>query len=411
MPKRAKELSAMAVRKLDRPGVHPVGGVAGLYIQVSDTGAKSWLLRVMVGSKRRTIGLGPHPAVSLKEAREKAARYREQIQQGIDPVAERKAAKANLIVQQAKRLTFREAAQRCHNAKAAEFRNEKHRKDWLGSLERHAFPVIGDMPVDEIELPHILSVLEPVWYTHTETASRVRQRLEACLTWATVSGHRSGDNPARWQGNLKEVLPNPSKVKTVKHHAALPFAELPVFMAQLRQREGMAARALEFVISTAARSGEVRKATWAEIDFDAKTWTIPGERIKAGKRHTVPLSSDALKILKALPRYEGSDLIFPAQRGGPLSDMALTMVLRRMDIDATVHGFRSTFKDWCRSRTNYPDEVSELALAHVSSDATRAAYARDELLPKRAELMKDWARFCRGAESGDILPLHTAKAR
>ncbi|HKJ94071.1 MAG TPA: integrase arm-type DNA-binding domain-containing protein, partial [Gammaproteobacteria bacterium] len=297
MPKRARELTAIEVKRLARPGFHAVGGVAGLLLQVKPPateegppGARSWVLRTMVGGKRRAFGLGAYPEVSLASARDKAREVKEQIRQGVDPAAERRAAQRALRAAQVKALTFDEAARKCHEARAAEFRSAKHRKDWISSLERYASPVIGDLPVGEVTMPHILRVLEPIWQTRTETATRVRQRIETVLTWATVSGLRSGENPARWEGNLKEVLPNPSKITRVQHHRALPWQEVGTFMVALRKREGMAARALEFLILTAARSGEVRGATWSVIDLRVRLWTVPAERIKAGRIHKVPLS-------------------------------------------------------------------------------------------------------------------------
>ena len=406
MPKRATELSALAVRRLQRPGLHSVGGVAGLQLRVSDTGAKYWVLRVAVGGRRRDIGIGPYPEISLARARESAAEMREQVRSGVDPVEQRRAAQEALKRERAKALTFRQAAIKCHAGKETEFRSAKHRRDWISSLERHAFPIIGDFQVSAIELPHVLNVLEPIWHERTETATRVRQRMESVLTWATVSGYRTGENPARWNGNLKEVLPKPSKITKVKHHLALPWKEVAGFMDALRERGGIAARALEFLILTAARSSEVRFATWEELDLHDRVWTVPADRIKAGREHRVPLCDDAVKLLKAVPRMVDCEFVFPGARGGPLSDMTLTAVLKRMGVDVTVHGFRSTFKDWARNRSAYPDEVSELALAHVSTDATRAAYARDELLPQRSRLMADWARYVReGEPTGDVVSI------
>jgi integrase len=409
MPKKAKELSATEVRRLNKPGLHAVGGVAGLLLQVTPTGATSWILRTMVGNKRRDIGLGGFPDVPLAQAREKARETKEQIKQGIDPVEQRKAARDALIAAQAKALSFKEAAIQCHKARAAEFRNAKHARDWMSSLERYAFPAFGSLPVADVDLPHVLKALQPIWESRTETATRVRQRIEAVLAWATVSKYRSGDNPARWSGNLDAVLPRPAKVSKVKHHRALPWQEIPGFMADLRKMDGMGARALEFAILTAARSGEVRLATWGEIDLGAKLWTISGERMKAGKPHKVPLSDDAMKLLKELPRMGVH--VFTAPRGGALSDMSISAVTRRMKVDAVPHGFRSSFKDWARSSTAYPDEVSELALAHVNSDATRAAYARDELLPKRTNLMRDWCRYINTpAKAGEVVSIREGKA-
>lgn len=394
MPKKARELSPLQVRRLSKPGLHAVGGVSGLHLQVKESGARSWILRVKVGKRRPDIGLGGFPDVTLEQARDKAREIREQIRQGIDPIAARRAAQAALLAAQAKALTFDEAAKECHAAKASEFRNAKHKADWINSLHRYASPIIGKVPVADVELAHVVKVLSPIWTTKTETATRVRQRIESVLAWAKVSGYRDGENPARWAGNLEHALPKPGKVRKNEHHPALPWQDVPGFMAELRKRPGMSARALEFAILTAARSGEVRLATWDEIDLDAKLWTVPAERMKAGKQHRVPLSDAAVRLLKALPRMEGCPYVFPAPRGGALSDMSLSAVTRRMSVQAVPHGFRSSFKDWARSTTAYADEVSELALAHVNSDATRAAYARDELLPKRTRLMRDWAKFC-----------------
>ncbi|MCH7982030.1 MAG: integrase arm-type DNA-binding domain-containing protein [Proteobacteria bacterium] len=374
--------------------MYAVGGVAGLQLVVKSMTARSWILRVVIGDKRRDIGLGGYPDVTLEQARTLAREARLQIRKGIDPVEARRAAQDALRSANAKRMTFDQAAAACHKTKSREFRNPKHSAQWISSLTTYASPIIGSIDIARIELAHIVAVLEPIWDSKTETASRLRGRIESTISWATVSGYRSGENPARWRGNLDQVLPKPSKIRKVKHHAALPWQELPAFMANLRERTGMATRALEFAILTAARSGEVRYATWNEIDLDAKLWTVPAERMKAARIHRVPLPGPAIQLLNALPRFEGSPNVFPAVRGGSLSDAALSAVTRRMNVDAVPHGFRSTFKDWCRNSTGYADEVSELALAHVSGDATRAAYARDELLQKRARLMRAWAKFC-----------------
>jgi len=404
MPKQVKELSALEVKRLSRPGMHAVGGVSGLLFRVTDTGARGWVLRITVAGQRRHIGLGGYPTVSLAQARERAREIRQAIWEGRDPIAERQAAADALRAERARRITFEDAARQCHAAKESEFRNAKHRKDWISSLERYAFEPLGAMPVADIEVPHVLQVLEPIWKTKTETATRVRQRIEAVITWATVSGYREGENPARWKGNLEVALPAPKKIRKVEHRRALSWQETPEFMQALRKREGMGARALEFIILTAARSGETRFAKWSEIDIEARVWTVPGERMKNGKAHRVPLTDDALDLLKRVPREHQSDLIFTAPRGGVLSDASILAVCKRMEVDATPHGFRSSFKDWARSCTRYPDEVSELALAHVNNDATRAAYARDELLPQRARLMDDWARFLReGVPAGDVV--------
>lgn len=410
MPKKVPEMSAADVRRLKAPGFHAVGGVSGLALQITGDAGRSWILRTTVGSKRRHIGLGGYPDVTLSQAREEARSVKARIREGIDPIEERRAARRTIRAEQAKRLTFAEAARRKHAAIEDEFRNEKHRKDWLSSLERHAFPVIGAMDVSEIELAHILAVLQPIWKDKTETATRVRQRMEAVFAWAIVSRLREDKNPAEWKANLDQVLPAPAKIAKKGHQRALAWHDVPRFMEALRQRKGTAARALEFAILTAARSGEVRHATWDEFDLDARVWTVPADRIKAGKAHRVPLSDDAVAVLNALPRFEGNDLVFVAPRGGPLSDMSLSAVTKRMNVDATPHGFRSSFKDWARNRSNAADEVSELALAHVNSDATRAAYARDELLAQRARMMKQWAAFCDEPEArGDITAIGAAR--
>lgn len=404
-----KELSAVQVSRITARGLHGVGGVAGLYLQVAQGGSRSWILRAVVGSKRRDIGLGGYPSVTLAQARESARTARQQIREGIDPVQAREDARQALIAAQAKRMTFKQASIAKHASIVSEFRNAKHRKDWLSSLERYAFPKLGDMDVTDIQTAHVLDVLEPIWTTKTDTASRVRGRIEAVLSWATVGGYREGDNPARWADNLKELLPKPSKVAKKGRMRALPWQEVPAFMAELVKREGTGARALEFAILTAARSGEVRGMTWSELD--GAMWRLPAERMKAGRAHVVPLSDSAMAIIKAQPRLQGVPYVFASARGRQVSDMTLSGVCRRMEVDAVPHGFRSSFKDWARSRTAYPDEVSELALAHVSSDATRAAYARDGLLPQRARLLQDWATFCSEPfAAGDVINLRERTA-
>lgn len=410
MPKIAKELSAAHVARITRSGLHAVGGVAGLQLQVTASGARSWILRTLVGGIRRDIGLGGYPTVSLAQARERARELREQVWRGIDPVVERKKARAELIAEQAKAITFKDAAERAHKVRAAGFRNVKHRADWISSLERYAFPIIGNMPVSSIEVAHVQQVLEPIWHDRTETASRLRQRIESVLAWATVSGFRTGENPARWAGNLKVAMPNLEKVRKQVNYKALPWADVPAFMAELRKRDGVSVKALEFAILTGSRSGEVRGMTWDEINLETGLWTIPGERMKAGRKHEVPLSSAALAILQELPHKDRSLYVFPAPRGGMLSDMALNAICRRMEVPAVPHGFRSSFKDWARNNARdtegmlFPDEVSELVLAHVNNDATRAAYARDGLLPMRRAMLDQWARYCAPADA-NVIPI------
>ena len=303
MPKTAKELSPLAVRRLNNPGVYTVGGVAGLLLRISDTGARYWILRATIGGKRCDMGIGPYPEVSLANAREQAAAMRDKVRAGIDPLAERKAAQAALNATRAKAMTFDQAAARYLASKTKEFRNPKHAAQWRSTLDTYVSPIIGSLPVGTVELAHIVRTLEPIWLEKTETAKRLRGRIERVLSWAITSGFRSGENPARWKGNLDAVLPQPGKVAQVAHHRALPWREIPAFMAKLRRMDGMGAKALEFAILTAARSGEVRGATWAEIDPDSRLWTIPASRMKAGKEHLVPLCDEALALLKSLPRF------------------------------------------------------------------------------------------------------------
>lgn len=394
MPRQVKELSALEVNRLKSAGLHAVGGVSGLQLQVAASGARSWILRIVAGGRRRDIGLGGFPTVTLAGARERARLTRDQILQGIDPVQERRKAADALREQDARSLTFNEAVALFIDAKSDEWRNAKHRAQWSSTLATYAGPTIGSMQVGNVDHTHILKVLEPIWKTKTETASRLRGRIESVLNWATVRGYRTGLNPARWRGHLDHLLPAPSKVAKVSHHTALPIDAMPSFMAELRQRDGTAAQALDFLVLTAARSGEVRGATWDEIDLATATWTVPADRMKAGKEHRVPLSAAALALLQAQPRIEGCQWVFPAPRGGQFSDMTLTAVMRRMKVDAVPHGFRSTFRDWVSERTNYPREVAEMALAHTIGNAVEAAYRRGDLMDKRRSMMEEWAAFC-----------------
>lgn len=390
--RKAKELPALSVSRLTKAGLHFVGGVAGLALQVSTLGARSWILRVMIGGKRREMGLGGFPDVTLAGAKELARVAREKIKEGIDPIEDGKAKRSALLALRASSMTFSEAATAYISVMEAEWTNDKHAKQWLSTLTAYAFPVVGNIYVREIDHSHIVRVLEPIWLTKTETATRLRGRMENILDWARVRGYRTGENPARWRGHLDMLLPTPGKVQKVEHHPALPFDALGEFMVLLRQQEGMGARALEFAILTAARSGEVRGATWAEIDLDDATWTISAERMKARKEHRVALNEEAVILLKSMPH--SSEYVFPNNKGTQLSDMTLTAVLRRMGRgDITAHGFRSTFRDWCSERTNYPRDVAEMALAHAISDKVEAAYRRGDLFEKRRRLMRDWGKF------------------
>lgn len=405
MPRKAKELSPLAVNRLKDPGLHFVGGVAGLALQVLPTGGRTWILRVMIGGKRRDMGLGGFPDVTLAEAKEAARKARALIREGGDPIEQTKAARNALKAATAKATTFRQAVDAYVGAHEAGWRNAKHRAQWTSSLERHAYPVLGDLSVADIEMAHIMKVLDPIWREKTETASRVRGRIEQVLDWASVRGLRNGQNPARWKGLLDKALPKPGKIAKPVHHRALPYQDVPAFMERLKRHEGMGATALRFAIFTAARSGEVRGARWPEIDLNKAIWIIPAERMKAGREHRVPLSNDAVSLLDALPRVAGSDLVFPAPRGGQLSDMTLSAVLRRMEVDAVPHGFRSTFRDWVAEQTNYGGEVAEMALAHIVGNKVEAAYRRGDLFEKRRQLAADWACYCLGKGDARVVAL------
>jgi integrase len=411
---RTGKLSAVEVAKAKGPSVLHDGG--GLYLRVSATGAKSWVFRYQLDGKRRDMGLGPYPEISLAEARGKATERRKQRHDGIDPLDAKEAQEQAQRLAVAKGRTFREAAEDFIEKNRAGWRNPKHAKQWPATLETYVYPTLGELPVAAIDSGLVVQVLEPIWSTKPETASRVRGRIEAVLDAAKVRGFRDGPNPAQWKGTLAHILPARSKVRVVEHHAALPFDEMPEFLATLRCRPGMSARALEFAILTAARTGEALGATWGEIpDLDAKVWTVPAKRMKGGREHRVPLSDSVLLVLeKVRPlavRRDGEPdpaaPIFPGlRRALPLSNMVFLMLLRRMKRDdLTTHGFRSTFSDWAAERTAYPREVVEMALAHAVEGKTEAAYRRGDLFEKRRRLMADWAGFCEAPPAGEVVPL------
>lgn len=388
MPRPAKGLrSDVSIRAIKKPGYHADGG--GLYLQVTASGARSWIFRYSNGGRRHEMGLGSYPEVTLKAARDKAAEMRILRAAGGDPLQVRRAERHG----RAGSVTFAEAADAYIAAHEPGWRNSKHRQQWSNTLATYVFPSLGSVAVADIETSHVTMVLEPIWLAKTETATRVRQRIEAILDWAAARGLRTGENPARWRGHLDKLLARPTRLRTVQHHAALPYADLPGFMLELVGQNGVAARALTFCILTAARTGEVTGARWSEIDGDV--WTIPGARMKSGREHRVPLSHPARQILeemRAIAR-DGDGFVFPGGRAGkPLSNMAMAAVLKRMGRGGiTAHGFRSSFRDWARECTNFPREVAETALAHVLKDKVEAAYARGDLLDKRRELMDAWA--------------------
>ncbi len=394
MPKIAKELSALEINRLREPGNHAVGGVTGLYLYVTETGTRSWVLRAVIANNRRHMGLGAYPSVTLAQARESARKAKADILAGIDPIAERQKIAAKLHAEKTRQITFEQSAFAYIEAHGKSWKNDKHRAQWSSTLITYAFPKIGNLPVKDVTQGHVLSILEPIWAQKNETASRLRGRIEAVLDWATVKKYREGENPALWKGRLDKLLPAPNKIQKKNHHKALPINELPSFFKKLKEKEGISAKALEFTILTAARSGEVRGAKWSEIDFTQCVWTVPADRMKASAEHRVPLSDQAIKILKEMPRIDGCEFVFPSSKGGSLSDMALLTVMRRMSLDAVPHGFRSTFRDWAGECTNYPREVAEQALAHTLQNKVEAAYRRGDSLEKRRAMMQDWANFC-----------------
>lgn len=351
----------------------------------------------MVGEQRRDLGLGPFPEIGLAEAREKAREMHRLVRQGVDPLTSKRAQRSAMLARHAAEKDFDWCVTEFIKSKADEWKNPKHRQQWENTLKTYASPHLGHMLVQDVDLQHVLLCLEPIWKTKNETASRLRGRIESVLDWATVRKYRTGDNPARWKGHLDKVLPAPMKIQKVQHHRAVPIDDMPAFGADLRQRAGVAARALEFTILTAARSGEVRGAIWSELDMDAGVWTIPAGRMKAGREHRVPLSKAAVKLLKELSTGAPADLVFPGTKDRKaLSDMSLTAVMRRMEVDAVPHGFRSTFRDWVGDRTNFPRDLAELALAHVIENKTEEAYRRSDALERRREMMNAWAAFIDG---------------
>jgi integrase len=412
MGRQINRLNALRVEKQRKPGLYPDGN--GVYLQVT-LGAngsphKSWLFRFrMQGRRERKMGLGAFPAVSLQEARDKASSARKLCQDGVDPVESRKAERAKAKLADARSMTFNQCAKAYITAHRAGWRNIKHAAQWTTTLETYASPIFGTLPADAIDTTLVLKVLEPIWSTKPETASRVRGRVEAVLNWAKARGFRNGENPAHWRGHLDLLLPARAKVRRVRHHAALDYHEIGTFMAALRERKTLAARTLEFAILTAGRTSEVTHARWDEIDLQAKVWTVPGARMKAGREHRVPLSDPAVGILKRMQEVRHNDHIFPGERRAALSSMAMLKTLERLGRpDLTVHGFRSSFRTWAAECTPYPREIAESALAHVVGDATEQAYQRGDMFEKRRKLMDAWAGYCsKPARTGAVIDLKT----
>ena len=402
MARQIAKLSALAVSRTKEPGYYGDGG--GLWLQVSGGGTKSWAFRFTLNGRSREMGLGALHTVSLADARQAAQRYRYLLHEGIDPIEDRHDRRATARNEAARAMTFDACAETYIKAHEAGWRSTKHAAQWRSTLKTYANHVFGQLPVQSIDVGLVMKVLEPIWTEKTETASRLRGRIEAVLDWATARGYRQGDNPARWRGHLQNLLPRRAKVQPVKHHAALPYAEIGAFMLELRARDGIGAAALEFVILTATRTSETIGATWDEVDLTGAVWTIPAERIKARREHRVPLSRPAMAVVRRMNQGRHSNYVFPGvKRQGPLSNMALAKVLERMGrTDLTVHGFRSTFRDWAAEQTNFAREVAEKSLAHAIGDKVEAAYRRGDLFGKRQRLMEEWAKHCARDLSTDI---------
>jgi integrase len=403
MARQTERLTDLTVRQKSKSGAYADG--RGLYLQVSPSETKSWLFRYMLSGRERWMGLGPYSDVTLAAARDKALECRQMLRDGVDPIENRRTTKAAAKLMAGKNIIFQECAEDHIEAHRPGWRNPKHAAQWRSTLETYAYPIIGQVPVGDIDTGLVIRVLKPIWQTKTETANRLRQRIEAVIDGAIALGLRSGDNPARWRGNLQKLLPRQSKVSRVRHFKAMAYSDIPVFFRDLRQRDAISARAMAFSILTAARSGEVRGVTWDEIDMDQAIWTIPEERTKAGRPHRIPLSSEAMAVLYEMKavKIDGEERIFPGRRPGrQMSENTMRKFLQNdMKRDGlTVHGFRSTFRDWTAEQSSFPREVAEAALAHALKDKTEAAYQRGDLLEKRRELMEAWADYCASLSKG-----------
>lgn len=383
----------------------------GFFLQVARNGSRSWLFRYTLNGKTRHMGLGSLAVISLADARTAAIECRRLCHAGVDPIEHRKASRTEARLATARAMTFDDCANRYMAAHTVGWRNSKHRAQWVATLRTYVTPVFGSLPVQTIDTGLIMRVLEPIWTIKPETASRVRGRIEVILNWAKTHGFRQGENPARWRGHLENLLPSRSRVQKIEHHAALPYSDVGVFMCDLRERAGVAAAALEFLILTAARTSEVIGARWEEMNLSTRTWVVPAERMKARAIHRVPLSNAALVVLERMRVIQQDEFVFPStKKGKRLSNMALLVLLRRMKrTDLTTHGFRSTFSDWAAECTNFPREVAEIALAHTISNKVEAAYPRGDLFDKRCRLMDAWAEYCAATISapGTVVPLRT----
>ena len=412
MARQLSKLTALQVTKLIKPGLYGDGG--GLTLQITKAGVKSWLFRFMREGKAYGMGLGPTHTFSLAEARQKALAARKLLADGLNPLTAKKEMLSAKALERARMMSFDQCSKAYIEAHKSSWKNAKHIDQWTNTLATYASPVFGQLPVAEIDTALVVKCLTPIWQTKTETASRLRGRIESVLGWATTSGYRTGENPARWKGHLENLLANISKSSRTKNHPSLPWQRIGDFMAALKTREGNAARAIEFTILTACRSGEVRGAQWSEFDFKEKVWTIPAERMKARREHQVPLSKAALAMLASMPR--SGKFVFPGTKGQPLSDMSLTAVIRRMNSDeskpiwvdaagggVTVHGFRSAFRMWTAETTAYPREVAEHALAHKLPDVVERAYQRGTQFLKRQSLMAEWGSYCTATKASAVV--------
>jgi integrase len=412
MARERGKLTAFEVERKKQLGRFNDGG--GLYLQVTSPSARSWLFRYRSHGHlsrngkplTREMGLGSLSVVSLHEARECAAKHRQALRNGVDPLEQERANRERAHLAAAKSITFREAAEGCIAAHRASWRNAQHAEQWSSSLATHVMPTLGHLSVASIDTTLVLQVIEPIWLTTTETASRIRGRIERILDWAKVRGYRSGENPARWKGHLDQLLPKKSKVAKIQNLAALPYSQIAELMAELQRHDAISAHALQFLILTAARSGEVRNAKWPEIDETARVWTIPPEKMKGGREHRVPLSARALAVLAHMRSVRRNDYVFPGHSRANLSHMAMIMLLRSMGHDITAHGFRASFKTWTSDKTSFSRELVESALAHINGDKTEDAYNRTDLLQKRARLMAAWADYCgRPQKQADVVQL------